>query len=294
VSYSNTTMKVFLSGSTSFLGSKFIELYGRDYEIFGFSQHDSNNSIDLLDEEKISTAFETFQPDAVIHLAAMVSHHGSGHAGPNVAGTQTLVNLAQRTKIPFIFMSSESVYGGADNVDRNSNITETAEFNPKHEYAESKIASEMIIQKSELPYLILRAHRFIGINKSYAKPKQFPDTLKAIERGEEVHLDAKKLFRPTFINNLADIFDHYLNHDLRKNIIFNVVIEKTVTFFELMSDVAQTLGLNRENVFPDGCEESWPVQSTLDVSKLKDSGYPHVTYEDMLIQLKMDYEQRNL
>lgn len=284
-------MKIFLSGSTSFLGSKFIELYAKNYEILGFSQHDPHTPIDLLDEEKISAAFETFQPDAIIHLAAMVSHHGSGHEGPNVTGTQTLVNLAQRNNIPFIFMSSESVYGGADTIDRSRNVSETAELNPKHEYAKSKIASEMIIQESELSYLILRAHRFIGINKAYAKPKQFPDTLKAIERGEEVHLDAKKLFRPTFINNLADVFDYYLQHDTDKKLIFNVVIEKTVTFFELMSDVAKTLGLDRKRVFPDGCEESWPVQSTLDITKLRVAGYPCVTYEDMLIQLKRDYMQ---
>ena len=91
---------------------------------------------------------------------------------------------------------------------------------------ESKALSEQIIMNSGLPYLIIRGHRFVGINKTYSKPKQFPDALKALFAGQEIHLDSKKLFKPTFINNICGIFAHYIEHDATEQIMLNIGIDK--------------------------------------------------------------------
>lgn len=279
-------MKIFLSGSTSFLGSKFVDLYNDKYEIFGFSRKDSVNEINILDFDKLKEEFYQFQPEVVVHLAAIVDQNVDSIKKANIEGTKNLVKLCKNNKTPIIFMSSESVYGGNSS---DEDLKEEEAFNPKTDYAETKVESEKIIKEAGINFLILRAHRFIGINKKYNKPKQFPDALKKIESDEEIHLDSRKLFKPTYITNLCEIFDYYIQNDLDRSLVFNVVVDKTTTFYDLMVDVAKELGLDTKMIKDNGEEKAWPERSTLSIKKLRRSGYPFVSYSQMLEGIKTDY-----
>ena len=64
--------KILLTGSTSFLGSKFIELYNGRFDILGIARSDYLYPIDLLDFNAVKKVYEDFQPDIVIHCAADV------------------------------------------------------------------------------------------------------------------------------------------------------------------------------------------------------------------------------
>lgn len=279
-------MKIFLSGSTSFLGLKFINLYKNKYDIFGFSKHDSQNSIDVLDKVALNKAFDNAQPDAVIHLAAIVDQTGEKVKDNNIQGTNKLVDLAKSKQIPFIFMSSESVYGGKE---ETGDYKETDEYKPRSVYAETKVESEKLVKSSNVPYLILRAHRFVGINRSYKKPKQFPDTLKALEKGRQLHLDSKKLFKPCFINHISEVFDHYLQNDSDKRHILNIGVNKETTYCQFIKDIAKTFDLDESVIHTDGEETGWPKNSTLNIEKLYKLGYPTLEYEELLNRLRDDY-----
>lgn len=280
--------KIFLTGSTSFLGSKFIELYGDKFEIFGVARKDPNHPVDLLDFEAVKQAYLAFQPDIVIHVAADVGRDATTSGSitqTNPAITKNLVELAQENNTPFIFMSTEAVYGGKE---QTGWYTESDPYQPRSPYGESKVASEKIVMDSRLPYLITRGHRFVGINKNYDRPKQFPDTLRALMAGQEVHLDSKKLFKPVLINNICDIFAHYIERDLNKQIIINIGVDKATTFYDFMADVAKTLGIDPDPIKPDGEEAGWPQNSTLSLEKIKQTNYPTVNYEEMLEVIKKD------
>ncbi|MEI7962166.1 MAG: sugar nucleotide-binding protein, partial [archaeon] len=219
-------MKIFLSGATSYLGSKFISLCKDKYEIFGFSRHDPEHAVDFLDLDTLSKAFNEFNPDVIIHLGAIVDQDAEKVRGPNIEGTRNLVALAKSKNIPFVFMSSESVYGGKA---ETGDYKEVDQYQPRSVYGETKVESEKLVKESGLSYLILRGHRFVGINLAYNKPKQFPDTLKALANSEVVHLDSKKLFKPTLINHVVAVIETYLTRDLGQQIILNVGTEKAVT-----------------------------------------------------------------
>ncbi len=49
--------KIFLTGSTSYLGSKFIELYSLQFNILGVARTDTNNPVNLLDFQALKPLF---------------------------------------------------------------------------------------------------------------------------------------------------------------------------------------------------------------------------------------------
>lgn len=280
--------KIFLTGSTSYLGSKFIQLYGDQCQIFGVARSDKKHPLDLNDSRTVENMYREFEPDVILHIAADLGRDTATAdtiLKRNPAVTELLVSLAQDRNTPFIFTSTEAVYGGKETT---GEYVEDDPYQPRSLYGKSKAISEEIIIKSGLPHLIIRGHRFVGINKTYNKAKQFPDTLNALTAGQEIHLDSHKLFRPTFINNICDVFMHYIQNDATKQFIFNIGTDRSVTFFEFMRDVAITLGLNENLIKSDGEEAGWPQNSTLSIQKIKQAGYPVVAYEEILTTMKQD------
>lgn len=281
--------KIILTGGTSLLGLKFLELYSKNYEIITFSKHDRNNPIDLLDQVKIKKLFKREIPDIIIHLAATSDRKDPNINETNYIGTQNVIKSAKAICKPVVFMSSESIYGG--NKENEKEIFEDREYNPISDYAKSKVKSEELLKSSGLPYLILRGHRFIGCVKNYNKPKQFPDTIKSLLNNEYVHLESKKLFRPSFINHICEVIDYYICNNLSEKLILNCVIDKTVTYYKLIKDISDSVGLNSDLIKDDGNESGWQNKSVLSTKKLKKLGYPVYSYNKMLEQLKTDFRK---
>lgn len=284
--------KIFLTGSTSYTGTKFLELYGSEFNILGVSRTDQEHPVGLLDSSALQKLFTDFQPDILIHLAADLGRDtttSSKITETNPSIVSNLIDLAKVNTTPFIFTSTEAIYGGKENT---GEYNETDEYKPRSPYGASKVASEKLLMASGLPYLITRGHRYIGINKNYARPKQFPDALHKLTDGNEIHCDSKKLFKPLLINNLCDIFAHYIRNDADKQILTNVGVDYVTTFYGLMSDIAKTLDIDPDLVKPDGGEAGWPPNSTLAFTKLDELGYPTVTYNEMLAVIRTELADR--
>ncbi|HVV67149.1 MAG TPA: NAD-dependent epimerase/dehydratase family protein [Candidatus Saccharimonadales bacterium] len=278
--------RIFLTGSTSYLGTKFIEMYGSQFDILGVSRSDKDNPLDLLDFDEVERLFVGFKPDVVMHLAADLGRDSTTSTEiteTNPAITRHLVSLAKTAMTPFIFTSTEAVYGGKETT---GGYAETDEYKPRSPYGASKVASERLLIASGLPYLITRGHRHVGISKNFNKPKQFPDTLKEINGGQTVHVDSQKIFTPVLINNACDIFAHYIANDTDKQLIMNIGVDKPTTYYDFMLDVAKELGIDGALVQPDGNEAGWPQNSSLSMRRLQELSYPSVGYDEMLTTIK--------
>src|SRR5579872_425815 len=146
--------KIFLTGSTSYVGTKFIEMFGSQFDIFGIARTDGTHPIDLLDSPSVKNAFLSFEPDFVLHLAADVGRDATTSdeiTKTNPAITKSLIELALPNRIPFIFTSTEAVYGGKEQAGR---YVETDPYQPRNPYGASKVHSEKLLMASGLPYLI--------------------------------------------------------------------------------------------------------------------------------------------
>lgn len=277
-------MKILLTGSTSYLGSKFVEMFQSRFEILGVSRTDEQHPLDLLNYDRLQRTYVQFGPDVVIHTAADVR---AKDVEPNVVATNNLLSLAQLNNTPFIFSSSEAIYGGREHT---GGYVEADPFKPRSIYAESKVESERAILASGLPYLITRCHRYVGVSMHFQGRKQFPDTLRSLANGETVHADSRKFFRPCLINHISEVYVHHIAHNLNQRVTINLGSERVTTYYDFVFDVATALELNAAMVMPDGDETSWPENASLSIDLMERLGYPRLSYVDLLDTIRTDWK----
>jgi len=273
--------KLLLTGASSFIGTKFIDLYGQKYDITPISRSHPTRPVDLRDKEALSSLFDEVKPNIVVHLAATIGRD-AGNAdvlAVDVTTTKSLIDLAKQYEIPFVYTSSEIIYNGRE----HGMYEETDEYHPRSDYGQSKVLSEEYLKNSGLPYLITRGHRYIGYpSPSFDRPKQFPDALKKLTSGRDIHVDSKRKITLVLIDDICDIINHYIQHDAGRQLILNMGMEKVATYYNVWLDIAKASGLNSQLIHGDGDEPGWLMNNTLSTKKLRELGYPQRTYEQVI------------
>lgn len=136
---------------------------------------------DICDRAGVERIFETFKPDAVIHLAAE-SHVDRSILGPeafiktNVMGTFTLLDVARqawkgRDDVLFHHVSTDEVFGSLGDTGA---FSEATPYDPRSPYSASKAASD---------HLVMAYHHTYGLPVTLSNcsnnygPCQFPEKL---------------------------------------------------------------------------------------------------------------------
>lgn len=165
--------KVLITGSEGFIGKYLVrELEKRQIQYLRTDMVDmgetSNNyrKVSLLDKEGLRNIIREYQPDVVVHLAAiaLVTHENIPEIYEvNVCGTENLLSIlkdecAKNTRV--ILMSTAGVYG-------NQNVElydETLPFNPANHYSYSKMLVEYMsrLYDADLDIKIVRPFNIIG------------------------------------------------------------------------------------------------------------------------------------
>ena len=142
---------------------------------------------DIGDQPAVSEALESFQPDAIMHLAAE-SHVDRSIDGPaafiqtNIVGTYALLEATRaywskldeprRQAFRFHHISTDEVYGDLHGVD--DLFTETTPYAPSSPYSASKAASDHLVRAWQrtygLPVLLTNCSNNYG-------PYHFPEKL---------------------------------------------------------------------------------------------------------------------
>lgn len=170
-------MKIIVTGGAGFIGSAVVRHYinETDYQVVNLdaltyagnlesltSVADSPQYMfehaDIRDFQAIEKIFHSYQPDAVMHLAAE-SHVDRSIDGPadfihtNIIGTYNLLEVARhywssldatkKTKFRFHHVSTDEVYG---DLDETGLFTEETPYQPSSPYSASKASSDHLVR----------------------------------------------------------------------------------------------------------------------------------------------------
>lgn len=197
--------KILVSGGAGFVGSATIRrlLQTTECQVFSFDKltyaADRNSlksfqtnpqfqfiQADVCDREAVERAFDSFQPDAVIHAAAETHVDRSIASADefvqtNLVGTFTLLDVARKYFVQleasrsntfrFLHVSTDEVYGSLESEEM---FTETMPYRPSSPYSASKAGSDHLAlawhHTYGLPVLVTHCSNNYG-------PRQFPEKL---------------------------------------------------------------------------------------------------------------------
>lgn len=199
-------MKIVVTGGAGFIGSAVIRhiIENTDNQVLNIDKltyagnleslvdvednpRYSFKQIDICDAEAVGQAFDHFQPDLIMHLAAE-SHVDRSIDGPaefintNIVGTYTLLEAARKywqslddsKKATFRFhhISTDEVYGDLEGT--TDLFTETTPYAPSSPYSASKASSDHLVRAwyrtYGLPVVITNCSNNYG-------PYHFPEKL---------------------------------------------------------------------------------------------------------------------
>ena len=132
--------KLLITGSSGFLGSR-LALYYKDKYVLLLPTH---SELNVSREEAVMAYMEQFQPDIVLHCAALSNtwyceqHPDESHR-VNVQGTVKIAKACKHIGAKLVFMSSDQVYNGTP---VSGPLKEQDVFQPVNVYGRHKLEAE--------------------------------------------------------------------------------------------------------------------------------------------------------
>lgn len=227
----NNNMKLLVTGSNGFVSQNLItflekqdnveEIYAVDSTTTIKSDNEyksskiTNYCIDISYMPSVVEMFKEFNPDVIIHTAALSSpnipkNRYTDFSHINICGTHYLAHYAP-ADCKFIFMSSIVVYG-----DKYNNKVE----NPTSLYGASKLSSEKILQVyktiNNLQTLSLRPCAIVGKGLTHGVIKDFIYKINSENPTLEILGNKPGSIKPYIhVDEVIDCIWYYLNNDIK-------------------------------------------------------------------------------
>ena len=286
-------LKILITGGGGSFGYYLNERLNTDFDILTiYHNHSGNcekfNSVkaDLTDHARISKIFIEFNPDVVVHAAA-VSKVNQALAMPskdvyaiNVLATQNLAELCRQHNAKLIYISTDLVYAGY----RGTMLKEDAKLIPVSLYAETKLLGEVKIREALENHVIIRMALMYGIGHG-AESNYFDVMYRKFKAGEKVRLFHDQYRTPLAFFDAAELIAKLIETGVKNETINFGGIDK-LSRLQMGEILCETAGFDMELIESSSMNELKNYPAVADVSmnteKMQSFGLKAKSYSESL------------
>jgi len=251
--------KILVTGANGLLGVNFCEFASREHEVLGlirrkdFRPNFPTVEVDIFNPAALESIIDTFQPDALLHTAAMANLEACEKQPSEAENINSelpgmLAEIARKKAVKFIHISTDAVFG--DDGDRVFHEEDLA--NPSSVYARTKYKGELAVTRFNPSALIARVNFFgwsVSAKKSLA---EFFFTQLSAQNPCIGFTDV--YFCPLFVNDLSSLLLNAFEMDLSG--VYHFTGSETLSKYDFGVRIAEVFGFNSEVISPTSVELS--------------------------------------
>ncbi len=288
--------KILITGGSGLLGQHLNLTASKKFKIHttyksnpGNCREFSSSKNDIRNENDLGRLFEEFQPDIVIHAAAITNpvlkenQTTKDYFDTNVTATKSIAELCSQYNSRLIYISTDLVYAGY----RGSFLKENAKLIPASLYAETKLVGESKVKEFTDNYLILRTALLYGFGL-YHSLCHFHFMYNELKNNRPVNLFADQCRTPISINDAAKSIVDLADMNL-KNEIINVGGSERVSRYEMGEMLCDIAGLDKnllQKIMMDHIPNFPKVEDvSLNIEKLQSLGLKPRTINENIREL---------
>jgi dTDP-4-dehydrorhamnose reductase len=253
-------MKVLITGANGLVGQYLIPyLVNRNWDVLATSRGSSRlpdfptvgayrySSLDITDGLAVHQMIQAYQPDVIIHAAAMTQVdtcelHQTAASEINVQGTAELLIEAESIGAHFIYLSTDFVFDGAAGPYREEDAT-----SPVNWYGFTKLQAEAMVQESNCPWSIVRTCLVYGYPGA-GRRNIISWVRDALLADKSIQVVKDQWRTPTYVFDLAMALEQI---GLQKATgIWHVSGPDTFTPYAMAQETAAALGLSAVGIEP--------------------------------------------
>ena len=227
-------MRIVVTGARGQLGKALQEvLQGGDLLLVDLPEHD-------VTEPRIAGTITEFQPDLVIHAAAMTDVDGCERDPDsafkvNEVGTRNVVDACRLCDAALLYVSTDYVFDGT----KGEPYLESDEPNPVCVYGRSKLAGERVVLDLLTRYYIVRTAWLYGQGGRNFVTK----ILELAAHREELSVVTTEVGSPTYAPDLAAAIARLIEYPLYGT--YHLVNEGSCSRFEFAERILELAGKSR-------------------------------------------------
>lgn len=293
--------RIFITGASGLLGSKLMAIGRDEYEILGqFNQNEfslkgcETVQLDLNDRETLFHIVEQFEPDFVVHAAAVrdmdfCETNQAEATKANVDATQNMYDICKEIGAKLLYVSTDVVFDGT-----KTDYKETDDPNPLSHYARTKLEGEKVVLQDP-ENIVARMSVLFGWNVSDRRLNFVTWLLNNLKLGEEVELYTDQYRNGTFMDDAARVFLAMYMRGLSG--IYHVAGKNCLNRYEIGEVVCEIFGYDTELLKPitsgsAGWVATRPANCCMDVSKTEDALEMNLlTFREGILEMKRQEDE---
>ncbi len=203
-------MKILITGANGLLGERTSGLLAQKYTLLSTDLQDKllypsqapYLMLDITNQQEVVEIIKEFRPDILVNCAAYTNVDGAEKFKDkawsiNVTGVQHLIQTCRPLGTHLIHISSDYIFNGI-----NGPYEEDDRPEPVNYYGKTKLASEKLLEESEMAYTILRTNVLFG--NSHRQQANFVYwVIDKLKQRETINIVNDQFGNPTWTDGLA-------------------------------------------------------------------------------------------